>query len=98
VAVIFYGASLLLVSVALAALWRTVVRDPKLLGPEVTQEEVRAITNRSTPNIGLYVGATVLAIFAPNAAAGFYLVIALVTVARARGDSSAPQPEASRAA
>jgi len=97
VAVIFYGASLLLVSVALAALWRTVVRDPKLLRPEVTQEEVRAITNRSTPNIGLYVGATVLAIFAPNAAAGFYLVIALVTVARARGDSPAPQPGASRA-
>ncbi len=37
------------------------------------------------------------AIFAPNAAAGFYLVIALVTVARARGDSPAPEPEASRA-
>jgi hypothetical protein len=61
-------------------------------------QEIRAITNRSTPNIGLYVGATVLALFAPNAAAGFYLVIALVTVARARGDTPAPEPEASRAA
>jgi hypothetical protein len=40
----------------------------------------------------------VLAIFAPNAAAGFYLVIALVTVARARGDTSAPEPAASQAA
>jgi hypothetical protein len=49
------------------------------------------ITNRSTPNIGLYVGATVLAIYAPNAAAGFYLVIALVTVARARGDTPSPE-------
>src|SRR3954449_2836365 len=98
VAVIFYGASLLMVSVALAALWRSVVRDPKLLRPEVTEQEIRAITNRSTPNIGLYVGATVLALFAPNAAAGFYLVIALVTVARARGDTPAPEPEASRAA
>jgi hypothetical protein len=95
--VIFYGTSLLVVSVALAALWRSVVRDPKLLRPEVTEEEIRSITNRATPNIGLYVGATVLAIFAPNAAAGFYLVIALVTVARARGDSPAPEPEASRA-
>lgn len=46
----------------------------------------------------LYVGATVLAIFAPNAAAGFYLVIALVTVARARGDSPSAEPKASRAA
>jgi uncharacterized membrane protein len=98
VAVIFYGASLLLVSVALAALWRSVVRDPKLLRPEVTEQEIRAITNRATPNIGLYVGATVLAIFAPNAAAGFYLVIALVTVARARGDTPATEPEAGRAA
>ena len=44
------------------------------------------------PHGGLYVGATVLAIFAPNAAAGFYLVIALVTVARARGDSPSPEP------
>ncbi|HEX5195789.1 MAG TPA: hypothetical protein VFW26_01115, partial [Gaiellales bacterium] len=50
------------------------------------------------PDGGLYVGATVLAIFAPNAAAGYYLVIALVTVARARGDSPSPEPEASRAA
>jgi uncharacterized membrane protein len=97
VAVIFYGTSLLVVSVALAALWRSVVRDPKLLRPEVTEEEIRSITNRATPNIGLYVGATVVAIFAPYAAAGFYLVIALVTVARARGDSPAPEPEASRA-
>ena len=63
VAVIFYGTSLLLVSVALAALWRTAARDPKLLRPEVTEQEIRAITNRATPNIGLYVGATVLAIF-----------------------------------
>ena len=47
---------------------------------------------------GLYVGATVLAIFAFNAAAGFYLVIALVAVATARGDSPSPEPEASRAA
>jgi uncharacterized membrane protein len=39
VAVIFYGASLLIVSVALAALWRSVVRDPKLLRPEVTEQE-----------------------------------------------------------
>ena len=54
------------------------------------------VTNRATPNIGLYVGATVLAIFHPNAAAGLYLVIALVTVARARGDTPAHDPEASR--
>jgi uncharacterized membrane protein len=98
VAVIFYGTSLLLVSVVLAALWRTAARDPKLLRPEVTEQEIRAITNRATPNIGLYVGATVLAVFHPNAAAGFYLAIALVTVARARGDTPAHEPEASQAA
>ena len=53
---------------------------------------VQGMLTETLPNIGLYVGATVLAIFAPNAAAGFYLVIALVTVARARGDSPAPEP------
>jgi hypothetical protein len=78
------------------ALWRTAARDPKLLRPEVTEQEIRAITNRAPPNIGLYVGATVLAIFHPNAAAGLYLVIALVTVARARGDT--PEPGTSQAA
>jgi hypothetical protein len=92
------GGRLLLVSVVLAALWPTAVRDPKLLRPEVTEQEIRAITNRATPNIGLYVGATVLAIFHPNAAAGFYLVIALVTVARARGDTPEPEPAASQVA
>ena len=41
---------------------------------------------------------TVLAIFHPNAAAGVYLVIALVTVARARGDTPAQEPGAGQAA
>lgn len=37
-------------SVVLAALWRTTVRDPNLLRPEGTEQEIRAITNRATPN------------------------------------------------
>ena len=92
VAVIFYGASLLVVSVLFGALWGTVARDRRLLRPEVTDAEVRAILRAATPNIGFYVGATALAVFAPRVAAFGYLVIAVVSILRARGDEVAEAP------
>lgn len=85
-AVIFYGLSLLAISLLFGALWGTIARDRELLRPEVTDEEVNAILLEATPSIGFYVGATALAIVAPRIAAFGYLVIAVLSVLRARGD------------
>ena len=89
-AVIFYGATLLVISLLISALWAVAARDRTLLRPEVTEEDVRAIVIAASPNIGLYVGLTVLAIFAPHIAAFGYLLVAILLVLRARGDSPAP--------
>jgi uncharacterized membrane protein len=85
-AVIFYGTSLLVIAILVWALWRTVARNRALLRPEVSDEEVRAILRAVTPNLGFYVGATVLAVALPTIAAFGYLAIAIQLVLRARGD------------
>ena len=51
-AVIFYGTTLLAISVITWALWGTAARDRELLGPEVTKAEVGTILRLSAPNIG----------------------------------------------
>lgn len=90
-AVIFYGASLLVCALLLAAIWGVVVRDRALLRPEVTDQEVNDVLLVATPNIGLYVALTLLAIPAPRFAAFGYLVIGVLVVLRARGDSERPE-------
>lgn len=74
------------ISLLFGALWGTIARERELLRPEVTDEEVNAILLEATPSIGFYVGATALAIVAPRIAAFGYLVIAVLSVLRARGD------------
>ncbi len=96
-AVIFYGASLLAISLVLSSLWGVVARDRSLLRPEVSDEEVNAILVATTPSIGFYAGVIVLAIVAPRVAAFGYLVIAIVGVLRARGDKLAPATAAESA-
>ena len=88
-AVIFYGASLLVIALLVGALWGSVVRDRSLLRPDVSDREVNAILLATTPSIGFYVAATALAVVAPRVAAFGYLVIAVVSVLRARGDQDA---------
>ena len=90
-AVIFYGASLLVISLLINALWGAVASDRSLLRPEVSEKEVNAIARATTPNLGFYVGVIVLAFLAPKVAAFGYLLIAIVALLRARGDS-APTP------
>jgi len=51
-AAIFYGTTLLAISVVTWALWQTVARNRDLLGPDVTDDEVRAILRMTAPNIG----------------------------------------------
>ena len=67
-------------------------RDRELLQPGVTEDEVSAILLATSPSIGFYVGALALAIVAPRAAAIGYLVIAVVSVLRVRGDEVTTEP------
>ncbi len=85
-AVIFYGSSLLVISIIFAALWSAATQNKALLKPEVTDEEVAAVKRASRPNIGFYAFATALAVPAPRGAVFLYFVIAVVSVFRARGD------------
>jgi uncharacterized membrane protein len=89
---IFYGASLLAITLLFSALWGAVARDRELLRPEVTDDEVKAILLAASPNIGFYAGVIVLAIVAPRAAAVGYLLIAIAAVLRASGDEVAAEP------
>jgi len=92
-AVIFYGASLLVVALLFSALWRDATDDRELLMPGVNDAEVQAIGRATTPNIGLYAAVIAVAILAPRVAAFGYLGIAIVAVTRARGDP-ADEPRA----
>jgi uncharacterized membrane protein len=89
-AVIFYGATLLVISLLLSALCGVITRGRDLLRPEVSEQEINAILVASTPTLGFYVGVIVLAIFAPRVAAFGFLVIAIIAVLRARGDQTKP--------
>ena len=89
-AVIFYGLSLLLISCLISALWGSVARDRHLLAAEATAKEFNAIALATTPSVGFYVAVIVLALLAPKIAVFGYLVIAVVAVLRARGDSTPP--------
>jgi uncharacterized membrane protein len=85
-AVIFYGASLLVIALLFSVLWRDVTTDRQLLKPEVSDAEVQAIGQATTPNVGLYLAVMAVAILIPRVAAFGYLAIAIVAVSRARGD------------
>ncbi len=86
-AVIFYGASLLVCALLLAAIWGVVVRDRSLLRRDVTDAEVNEVLLATSPSVGLYAALTLLAIPAPRVAAFGYLLIGALAVLRARGDS-----------
>jgi TMEM175 potassium channel family protein len=85
-AVIFYGGSLLLVSLLLSALWGSVARDRRVVQPGVSHQEINAIAAAATPSVGFYAVIIALAIFAPRVAVFGYLVVAIVLLLRLRGD------------
>jgi uncharacterized membrane protein len=90
VAVVFYGLTLLTISLVFAALWRAALSDRALLREEVDDEQIAAVTRATTPNVGFYVITTALGLLAPKVAAFGYLVIAIRGVLSARGDTTAP--------
>ncbi len=87
--VIFYGGTLLVISLLLSALWGSVTLDRHVLRPEVGDDEIKAIALATTPSIGLYIAMIALAVFAPRVAIFGYLVVAIVGLSRMRGDSMA---------
>ena len=89
-AVIFYGGTLLVISLLVSALRGAITRERDLLKPEVSEQEINAILVATTPSLGFYVAVIVLAIFAPKVAAFGYLVIAIAAVVRAHGDQATP--------
>ncbi len=91
-AVIFYGGTLLVISLLVSALWGAIARNRELLKPEVSEQEINKFLVATTPSLGFYVGVIVLAVFAPKVAAFGYLVIAIVAVLRVHGDqATAPE-------
>jgi uncharacterized membrane protein len=88
-AVIFYGLVLLAISVVISALWRYVADHRHLLNPDISDEDVAAMTLLTAPSMGFYLVVVLFALVAPQIAAFGYLAIALVAVFRTRGDSSA---------
>jgi uncharacterized membrane protein len=89
-AVIFYGATLLAISLIISALWTQITRDRHLLRPGVSEEEIRTVLVATTPTLSFYVVVIVLALFAPRIAAFGYLVIGIIAVLRAHGDQATP--------
>ena len=96
-AVVFYGATLLLISILLRVLWGAVVQHPDLLNSDVSEQDIKANRRVTTPNIGFYAAVIALSVLLPKAAVFGYLVIAIAAVWRARGDEL-PQPRGAEVA
>lgn len=87
-AAVFYGIVLLMISIIIYALWRYIAAHRDLLEDDVRDAEISAIAVQAAPNMGFYGSLIALAVIAPQVAAFGYLVIAVITVFRSRGDSA----------
>ena len=86
-AVVIYGATLLAISLLLGALWRYVATHRQLLHDDVTGAVLAQAERRELPSVGLLAAAIVVgAVLIPRAAVFAYLVLALESVAVARGE------------
>ena len=85
-AVIFYGATLLVISILVTAIVRYAASRPDLIEEE-GRDEVVALARQASPNLGFYVGVLALAVVSPKVAAFGFLAIAVFAILRVRGDS-----------
>jgi uncharacterized membrane protein len=76
IATTVYGVNLLLALVMLSIVWRYAVLE-KLVRPDLADEEVKTLTRRLTPSLGLYVVMIVVGLFLPVLAVLGYLALAL---------------------
>jgi uncharacterized membrane protein len=79
VAVTIYGLNLFLASALVSLLWRYAVREG-LIRPDITDSDVKMITNRLTPGLAGYVVMIVLGLFLPVLAVLGYLIIAVYII------------------
>jgi len=76
VAATVYGINLLLAVLMVSVTWRYAVRG-HLVKPDLADEDVKTLTKRLTPTLGLYVAMILLGLFLPLAAVVGYLALAL---------------------
>ena len=91
-AVIFYGATLLVISLVITAMVRYAGSHPDLIEEE-GRDQVVALAAQAGPNLGFYVAVLALALLSPKIAAFGFLAIAVFAILRAGGE---PSPAPSR--
>ena len=89
-AVLFYGATLLVISLLVTAILRYAASRPDLIEEE-GRDQVVALAAQASPNLGFYVVVLALALLAPKVAAFGFLAIAVFAILRVRGQSE-PAP------
>jgi uncharacterized membrane protein len=92
-AVLFYGATLLVISVLITAIIRYAGSRPDLVEEE-GRDQIVALATQASPNLGFYVVVLALALLSPKVAAFGFLAIAVVAILRVPGDtrrSSSPR-------
>ena len=75
IAVLIYGANLLLASVVLSLLIRYLAREPSLLVDVIAEGSLRRISRQRWTSLGLNVLAIAVTLVAPKVAVGLYLVL-----------------------
>jgi uncharacterized membrane protein len=76
IAATVYGINLWLAVTMLSVVWRYASRA-QLVRPDLADQDVRTLTKRLTPTLGVYVAMIVVGLFLPVLAVLGYLVIAL---------------------
>ena len=76
VAATVYGINLLLAMVMVSVIWRYAVRAG-LVQPDLADDDVKTLTKRLTPTLGVYVVMILVGLFLPVVAVFGYLAIAL---------------------
>ena len=76
VAATVYGINLLVAMILVSVLWRYAVRE-RLVRPDLADEDVKTLTKRLTPTLGVYVAMIVLGLFVPTLAVLGYLASAV---------------------
>ncbi len=76
IAATVYGINLLLAMLMVSVTWRYAVAR-QLVRPDLADEEVKTLTKRLTPTLGVYVAVIVVGLFLPVVAVLGYLVLAL---------------------
>ena len=76
VAATVFGVNLFLAVILVSVVWRYAVRE-QLVRPDLADEDVRTLTKRLTPTLGIYVAMIVAGLFVPVVAVFGYLALAL---------------------